>query len=42
MYVFSMFGGFALAILDTRVTPVIFFWHVEFGASWPDGEPGGG
>src|SRR5262245_34244431 len=39
VYVFSAFGGFAMAILDTRVTPARFSWHVEFGVSCPDENP---
>ena len=36
VYVFSAFGGFAMATLDTRVTPARFSWHVQFGFSCPD------
>jgi hypothetical protein len=36
VYVFSAFGDFATATLDTSVTPVRFSWHVEFGISCPD------
>jgi len=39
VYVFSAFGGFATATLDTSVTPVRFSWHVEFGVSCPDQNP---
>ena len=39
VYVFSAFGGFATATLDTRVTPARFSWHVEFGISCPDQNP---
>jgi hypothetical protein len=39
VYVFSAFGGFAMATLDTSVTPVRFSWHVEFGVSCPDQNP---
>jgi hypothetical protein len=39
VYVFSAFGGFATATLDTSVTPVRFSWHVEFGISCPDQNP---
>jgi hypothetical protein len=28
-----------MAILDTRVTPARFSWHVEFGVSCPDENP---
>jgi hypothetical protein len=39
VYVFSAFGGFATATLDTRVTPARFCWKVEFGVSCPDQNP---
>jgi hypothetical protein len=39
VYVFSAFGGFATATLDTSVTPARFSWHVEFGISCPDENP---
>jgi len=39
VYVFSAFGGFAMATLDTSVTPARFSWHVEFGISCPDQNP---
>ena len=39
VYVFSAFGGFATATLDTSVTPERFSWHVEFGVSCPDQSP---
>jgi hypothetical protein len=39
VYVFSAFGGFAMATLDTSVTPARFSWHVEFGVSCPDQNP---
>jgi hypothetical protein len=39
VYVFSAFGGFATATLDTSVTPARFSWHVEFGVSCPDQNP---
>ena len=39
VYVFSAFGGFATATLDTSVTPARFSWHVEFGISCPDQNP---
>ena len=39
VYVFSAFGGFATATLDTSVTPASFSWHVEFGVSCPDQNP---
>jgi hypothetical protein len=39
VYVFSAFGGFAIATLDTSVTPARFSWHVEFGISCPDQKP---
>ncbi len=39
VYVFSAFGGFAIATLDTSVTPARFSWHVEFGVSCPDQNP---
>ena len=39
VYVFSAFGGFAIATLDTRVTPASFSWHVQFGVSCPDQNP---
>jgi hypothetical protein len=39
VYVFSAFGGFAIATLDTRVTPARFSWHVEFGISCPNQNP---
>jgi hypothetical protein len=39
VYVFSAFGGFAMATLDTSVTPATFSWHVEFGVSCTDENP---
>jgi hypothetical protein len=39
VYVFSAFGGFATATLDTTQTPAAFSWHVEFGVSCPDQNP---
>ena len=39
VYVFSAFGGFAMATLDASVTPARFSWHVEFGISCPDQNP---
>ena len=39
VYVFSAFGGFATATLDTSVTPPRFSWHVEFGISCLDQNP---
>src|SRR5262245_11876645 len=39
VYMFSAFGGFATATLDTSVTPAGFSWHVEFGVSCPDPNP---
>jgi hypothetical protein len=39
VYVFSAFGPFAMATLDTRVTPAKFSWHVQFGVSCPDQNP---
>jgi hypothetical protein len=39
VYVFSAFGGFATATLDTSVTPTRLSWHVEFGVSCPDQNP---
>src|SRR5215475_6752754 len=39
VYVFSAFGGFAMATLDTSVTPARFSWYVEFGISCPDQNP---
>ena len=39
VYVFSAFGGFATATLDTSVTAARFSWHVEFGVSCPDQSP---
>jgi len=39
VYVFSAFGGFAMATLDTSVTPARLSWHVEFGVSCPDQNP---
>jgi hypothetical protein len=39
VYVFSAFGGFATATLDTSVTPARFSWHVEFGVSCPHQNP---
>ena len=39
VYVFSAFGGFATATLDTSVTPARFSWHVDFGVSCPDQNP---
>jgi hypothetical protein len=39
VYVFSAFGGFAMATLDTSVTPARFSWHVEFGGSCPEQNP---
>ena len=39
VYVFSAFGGFAIATLDTSVTPATFSWHVEFGGGCPPARP---
>jgi hypothetical protein len=39
VYVFSAFGGFATARLNTSVTPARFSWHVDFGVSCPDQNP---
>ena len=39
LYVFLAFGGFAIATLDTTVSPAAFSWHVEFGVSCPDENP---
>ena len=39
VYVFSAFGGFAMATLDTSVTPATFSWHVEFGDGCPPARP---
>jgi hypothetical protein len=39
VYVFSAFGGLAIARLDTTVSPATFSWHVEFGLSCPDQNP---
>jgi hypothetical protein len=39
VYVFSAFGPFAMATLDTSVTPARFCWHVQFGVSCPDQKP---
>ena len=39
VYVFSAFGGFATATLDTSVPPAKFSWHVDFGVSCPDQSP---
>ena len=39
VYVFSAFGGFATATLDTRETPARFSWHVEFGDGCPPARP---
>ena len=39
VYVFSAFGGFAMATLDTSVTPATFSWHVEFGGGCPPARP---
>jgi hypothetical protein len=39
VYVFSAFGGFATATLDTSVTPARFSWHVDFGFSCPAQNP---
>jgi hypothetical protein len=39
VYVFSAFGGFATATLDTSVTRARFSWHVDFGVSCPAQNP---
>jgi len=39
VYVFSAFGGFATATLDTTQTPATFSWHVEFGDGCPPERP---
>src|SRR4029450_8513454 len=39
VYVFSAFGGFATATLDTTHTPATFSWHVEFGNGCPPARP---
>ena len=39
VYVFSAFGGFATATLDTSVAPARFSWHVEFGITCPVENP---
>jgi hypothetical protein len=39
VYVFSAFGGFAMATLDTSETPATFSWHVEFGDGCPPERP---
>jgi hypothetical protein len=39
VYVFSAFGGFATARLNTSVTPARFSWHVDFGVSCPAQNP---
>ena len=39
VYVFSGFGGIAIATLDTNVTPATFSWHVELAVSCPDQYP---
>ena len=39
VYVFSAFGGFAMATLDTNETPATFSWHVEFGGGCPPARP---
>jgi hypothetical protein len=39
VYVFSAFGGFAMATLDTSETPARFSWHVEFGNGCPPARP---
>ena len=39
VYVFSAFGGFATATLDTTQTPATFSWHVEFGNGCPPARP---
>jgi hypothetical protein len=39
VYVFSAFGGFAMATLDTSETPASFSWHVEFGDGCPPARP---
>jgi hypothetical protein len=39
VYMFSAFGPFATATLDTSVTPARFSWHVDFGVSCPDQNP---
>src|ERR1700758_5024292 len=39
VYMFSAFGGIAIATLDTTVTPATFSWHVELGVSCPSQYP---
>ena len=39
VYVFSAFGGFAMATLDTSETPATFSWHVQFGGGCPIARP---
>ena len=39
VYMFSAFGGFAMATLDTSETPATFSWHVEFGDGCPPERP---
>jgi hypothetical protein len=39
VYVFSGFGDFATATLDTRVEPATFSWHVELGGGCPPEHP---
>jgi hypothetical protein len=39
VYVFSAFGTFAMAILDTSETPATFSWHVQFGGGCPPARP---
>ena len=39
VYVFSAFGGFATATLDTSETPARFSWHVDFGDGCPLARP---
>ena len=39
VYVFSAFGGFATATLDTNETPARFSWHVDFGDGCPPEHP---
>jgi hypothetical protein len=39
VYVFSGFGDFATATLDTRAEPATFSWHVELGGGCPPEHP---
>jgi hypothetical protein len=39
VYVFSGFGDFATATLDTSVEPATFSWHVELGGDCPPEHP---